>query len=236
MTNCINNKSDLIEDSLNFDIIAFVSENENYIKHAHDMYVSDKNEMYTYSLNYCIAHNQIKNVIRLSDLEIFNLGDFVKNKNKTLHATIHKIESFSIKRKQCNKKEYFGPERIWVKYDNDCGGNWLDELELVSFVLQTFDNHRLTVGDNVYRLVMGIDGNSNIIFNEHIYAKDFKQQKDSLYFGNHTSAQMHSSINTIKYSEQDILNACIDHLTPTQKTELGLGFFDRIIDLSKLIK
>lgn len=235
----ITNSFDSLIEKPNFDILRFVDTKESveYRKTDDDSYEPNANIDFTCGLNYCIEHFDIEEVLRLSDCRIFMIGNFVKNKNKdTSRAAIHKIESFSIKRKQKNRTEFYGPNTIWVKYEGDSGGHWLDELEFVDVILETFDNYKLTKGDYVYRLIMGSLGNINVIFKEYISSKDFKQHKDSLYFGDETSAKIYASLNSVKYSEQDILNACVDELTPTQKIELGLDCFKRVIDLSKLTK
>lgn len=232
------NTTEKIE-SPNFSILTFYDRKEDYMFNevGKDLYVPITDIDFSCGLDYCLKHFEIKDVLRLSDKILFTIGCFVRNKNKERsHAAIHKIESFSVKRKQKNRDEFFGPQCIWVTYDKNGGGHWLDELELVNVIIETEDNFRLCVDDYVYRLVMGIHGNSNVIFKECILTKDFKKVKGSLYFGDETSAKLYASLNTVKYSEQDILDACEDNLTITQKIALGTDCFKRVIDLSKLNK
>lgn len=85
-----------------------------------------KNGLFTYGLYSVYA------VKRLSDGEIFTVGDMVKS---SLYP--HTIDSFRIKQKVINRNKdgswnYDGVDRIFINYSNNEGGNWLEDTEKVT--------------------------------------------------------------------------------------------------------
>ena len=184
---------------------------------------------------YYTPNLKITEVIRLNDMKTFSIGSYVKNSSKQ-KGTIHKIESFKVSKKQKNRTEFYGPDCIYVTYENNEGGNWLDNLILIDVVLETEDKYKLCLGDFVYRVVMNEHGNNNILFTEHIN-ENFTILPNSTYFGDEFNAKMYIDLNSIKYSYKDILNACSnDDITVQQREEFGLVMFKTIIDLRKLNK
>lgn len=87
---------------------------------------------------------QIHSVKRLSDGEIFTVGD----RAKTITSKgSHDIRQFRI-RQRCIGKDATGTylygdlNEIWVDWEKDCGGNWLDSTEKViqkDFEIMTFN-------------------------------------------------------------------------------------------------
>ena len=75
----------------------------------------------------------IHSVKRLSDGEVFTLGD----KAKTVDTNgRHTIRQFRIKQKCFGKNfsgnyTYDGIDRIWIDWEENCGGNWLESTEKV---------------------------------------------------------------------------------------------------------
>ena len=71
---------------------------------------------------------QIHSVKRLSDSEIFTIGD--KAKTITSDGT-HVINSFEIGQKQINRSTTEGVDRIWINWGNDEEDNWLESIESI---------------------------------------------------------------------------------------------------------
>jgi hypothetical protein len=75
----------------------------------------------------------IYSVKRLSDGEVFTVGD----KAKTVDTNgRHSIRQFRIKQKCFGKNfsgnyTYDGIDRIWIDWEENCGGNWLESTEKV---------------------------------------------------------------------------------------------------------
>lgn len=179
--------------------------------------------------------NKITEVIRVSDGVEFSIGSYVKNSYKQ-KGTIHKIESFKVSKKQKNRTEFYGHDCIYITYENNEGGNWLDNLDLMDVIIETEDKYKLCLGDYVYRVVMNGLGNNNILFTEHIN-ENFTILPNSTYFGDEFNAKMYIELNSIKYSYKDILNACSnDNITLQQREEFNLDSYKTIIDLRKLLE
>jgi len=225
------------EESVNFEIIEFYDPNNKitYLTEDFKNFTPNIDIDFDCGIDYCIKKYNIKTVIRLSDGVEFSVGSFVKNANKR-NGAIHKIESLKISRKQKNRTEFFGPDCIYITYENGEGGNWLDNSELMNVVLETEDKYKLCLGDYVYRVVLNGLGYNNILFTEHIN-ENFKIQPNSTYFGDEFNAKMYINLNSVIYSYKDILNACSnDDITVQQREEFGLDIYKTIIDLRKLIK
>lgn len=80
-----------------------------------------------------VVTKEILSVKRLSDGEIFTVGDRAKtitSKGK------HTVTQLNIKQK-CKGRDgkggynYDGIDRIWIDWEDDCGGNWLESTEKV---------------------------------------------------------------------------------------------------------
>jgi len=91
----------------------------------------------------------IHSVRRISDNFVFTLDDSAKSVNG---RGTHKITAFEISQKQINREERDGIDRIWVSWEKDSGGNWLDAIEKVERkpILITEDNVELFEGDDYY--------------------------------------------------------------------------------------
>lgn len=225
------------KEATNFIISEFYDPNSDiiYITEGDNYFIPNTNIDFGCGLDYCIDKFKINTVIRISDGVEFSVGSYVKDPSR-LNASIHKIKSLKISMKQKNRVEFYGPDCIYVTYENNEGGNWLDNLALIDVILETEDKCKLCLGDYVYRVVINEPGYNNLIFTECI-DEYFKVLPNSIYFGDKFNAELHISVNSIKYSYKDILNACSnDGITVQQREELGLGMFKTIIDLRKLTK
>lgn len=85
---------------------------------------------------------QIHSVKRLSDGEIFTIGD----RAKTITSKgSHNIRQFII-RQRCNGTDangyyiYDGIDAMWVNWEENCGGNWLDSTEKVKQPILTTED------------------------------------------------------------------------------------------------
>jgi hypothetical protein len=96
---------------------------------------------------------KIHSVKRLSDGEIFTLGD----RAKTITSKgSHDITQFKIKQR-CTGTDangnytYDGIEAMWINWEKDCGGNWLDSTEKVKQpIFTTEDGVGIREGDTYY--------------------------------------------------------------------------------------
>jgi hypothetical protein len=97
---------------------------------------------------YCMASlrgdgkKHIMNVKRLTDGEIFNIADAAKTITSRGNQ---KIDSFEIKQQLISRDKetgdwiYDGVDRVWVNWDGDSGGNWLDKIEHYKPIFKTED-------------------------------------------------------------------------------------------------
>jgi len=91
--------------------------------------------------------NKIHSVKRLSNGEIFTIGD----KAKTTGSYPHIITSIEIRQKSINRKEKSGIDRIWLNWELNAGGNWLETSEKVKKPLfTTEDGVDIFEGDEFY--------------------------------------------------------------------------------------
>jgi len=84
-------------------------------------------------LKTCPIEGTFYSVKRLSDGEIFTVGD--KAKTVDINGR-HSIRQFKIKQKCFGKNfsgnyTYDGIDRIWIDWEENCGGNWLESTEKV---------------------------------------------------------------------------------------------------------
>lgn len=103
----------------------------------------------------------IRSVKRLSDGELFILGDAAKT---ITSRGQHKINNFKIKQKAINKDKKTGElirdgiDRIWVYWGNDEGGNWLDKIEhCIKPLFITEDGKEIFEGDIFYWIPKNFD-------------------------------------------------------------------------------
>jgi hypothetical protein len=121
---------------------------------------------------------QIHSVKRLSDGEIFTVGD----RAKTITSKgSHDIRQFII-RQRCTGTDangdytYDSIDRIWIDWEKDCGGNWLDSTEKVHILGITEDGVEIKKGDVVYvvgRSLIDIDMISNFVPQDYPTKKAF---------------------------------------------------------------
>ena len=89
----------------------------------------------------------IHSIRRLSDNEVFSVGD----RAQTIGKYPHTISSIEIRQKNKNRDEKDGIDRIWLNWENDCGGNWLEDTEKVKEpILTTVDGFELFGGESIY--------------------------------------------------------------------------------------
>jgi hypothetical protein len=119
--------------------------NENQIKHTGTNLIFD-----TISP---ITEFRIHSVKRLSDGEIFTVGDKAKSNGG---RNSHYIESFQIskKSKMGEKGDWvgYGENLIWVRWADHAGGSWLNDVEKVKeeIILTTNDGVNLKFGDKYF--------------------------------------------------------------------------------------
>ncbi len=67
----------------------------------------------------------IFSVKRLSDGEVFTVDDIAR----TIGSHPHTITSIEIRQKSINRSERDGIDRIWLNWEKNAGGNWLESTE-----------------------------------------------------------------------------------------------------------
>lgn len=106
------------------------------------------------SLSYCMEHYKIQSVKRLSDGHIFQIGNRAKTAGKSNYS--HIITSFEVKQKITGKHIdntwiYDGVDRIWLNWEENAGGNWLESSEKVKEPLFIpFDGEKIYKGHAFY--------------------------------------------------------------------------------------
>jgi hypothetical protein len=94
----------------------------------------------------------IHEVKRLSDGQIFTVGD--KAKSIGSNNYVHTIKALTVSQKNIHlSREKDGIDRIYVKWDNDEGGNWLDNIEKNVILFTTQDNVEIKNGDAFYAVM-----------------------------------------------------------------------------------
>lgn len=78
----------------------------------------------------------IQSVKYLPTGEVFTIGD----KARTIGKYPHKIKSIKIMQKQIDRTNYDGVNRIWLNWENDAGGNWLESTEKVKEAIFTTED------------------------------------------------------------------------------------------------
>jgi hypothetical protein len=76
---------------------------------------------------------KIHSVKRLSDGEIFTIGDKAKTTGKDHSHTItsFRIKQYCIGKDSNNNYLYDGIDKIWIDWEDKCGGNWLEFTDKV---------------------------------------------------------------------------------------------------------
>lgn len=93
-------------------------------------------------------NDKILSVERTTDGQVFNVNDKAKSIGS---RNTHRISSFQIKQKQTDRFTYDGIDRIWVNWEENCGGNWLESTEKIKEpIVVTRDGFDLFDGDTFY--------------------------------------------------------------------------------------
>jgi len=151
---------DLVEDEKkpNFKILIFINPDNGLrytpIKREYNTICSGEySEIGSRSLDYCTRFYSIESVQRLSDGEIFTVGDKAKSNGG---RNSHDIESLQIskKSKMGEKGDWvgYGEKLIWVRWADHAGGSWLNDVEKVKeeIILTTNDGVDLKFGDKYF--------------------------------------------------------------------------------------
>ena len=89
---------------------------------------------------------KINSVKRLSDGVVFTLGDVAQTTGKYPH----KITSIEVHQKSLNREEKDGIDRIWLNWEKDAGGNWLESTEKVEELHTSKDGYKINTGDKYF--------------------------------------------------------------------------------------
>jgi len=123
---------------------------------------------------------KIHSVKRLSDGEIFTIGDKAKTTGKDHSHTItsFRIKQYCIGKDSNNNYLYDGIDRIWIDWEDKYGGNWLEFTEKAKQpIFLTHDGKDIFVGDRIIwvnkdSLLHGVftaDYGSLFCSNQHAY-------------------------------------------------------------------
>ncbi len=112
------------------DRLAILDENGRYATLAGSLGWSLK-ELLEVGVSVKSGHIKIHSVKRLSDGEIFTIGDKAKTTGKDHSHTItsFRIKQYCIGKDSNNNYLYDGIDRIWIDWEDKCGGNWLEFTE-----------------------------------------------------------------------------------------------------------
>ena len=92
---------------------------------------------------------KIYSVQRTSDGVEFNLGDMAKTGWKKEGST-HEIVNFKLAKKVGSGRTPYGKDLLWVDWDNDEGGNWIEEIQHCEPLFTTEDGVDMYEGDFYY--------------------------------------------------------------------------------------
>ncbi len=104
-------------------------------------------------LEACPIEGTIYSVKRVSDGEVFTIGDRANSQGSRGE---HTIRQFRVKQKCFGKNfsgnyTYDGINRIWVDWEEGCGGNWLESTEKVQeIIFLTHDGKDIFEGDPIW--------------------------------------------------------------------------------------
>ena len=155
---------------------------------------------------------KISKVERLSGQEVFKIGDKAQSTGST---NPHKIESFKIMQKQIARDRATGRwindgvDRMWVTWDKNGGGNWLDNIELVREpILVTEDGVKIFEGDEYFSVDsetfrIGVKFIANKPSNE-FYNKFFNSL---YYYSTKEAAEEYIRLNKPQYSLEEVYQA-----------------------------
>ena len=102
-----------------------------------------------------VVPQEILSVKRISDGEIFTIGDKARTSGS---SNRHVIRQFRVKQKCFGRNfsggyTYDGIDRIWIDWEEGCGGNWLESTEKISsrpLLFTTKDGVEIKVGDTYF--------------------------------------------------------------------------------------
>ena len=100
-----------------------------------------------------VVTKEILSVKRLSDGEVFTIGDRAKTINSKGKHTVTQLGI----RQKCTGRDgkggwnYDGIDRIWIDWEDNCGGNWLESTEKAKNpIFLTHDGKDIFEGDKVW--------------------------------------------------------------------------------------
>ena len=175
----------------------------------------------------CISKT-INSVKRDVDQQIFSVGDMVKDHENSIRL---KIKSFTIRKKQlATGRHFFGEDLIWVDYEGNYMGNWLNNIIKLEQkpIFITEDGIDIFKGDEYYCVHFTDTREVQPSFNKiplfKIYGpnKAFKETenihytKDAKYFSTEEAAQVFIDLNFKK---------------PLFTTEDGIEIFEEDVEL-----
>lgn len=194
-------------------------------------------------LKTCPIEGTIYSVKRISDGEIFTIGDKARTSGSNNR---HVIRQFRVKQKCFGRNfsggyTYDGIDRIWVDWEENCGGNWLESTEkLRQPVFVTHDDKVIFSGDKVWWVNIK-DGSNGYGFGGNMFYPDtfayFLTEEDSIKFRsqNEVLFKTHDGVDVRKgdviyiayYDNRDICSIAVDEWRPKVAEEGSAWFSTR---------
>ena len=194
-------------------------------------------------LKTCPIEGTIYSVKRISDGEIFTIGDKARTSGSNNR---HIIRQFRVKQKCFGRNfsggyTYDGIDRIWVDWEENCGGNWLESTEkLRQPVFMTHDDKVIFAGDKVWWVNIK-DGSNGYGFGGNMFYPDtfayFLTEEDSINFRsqNEVLFKTHDGVDVRKgdviyiayYDNPDISSIAVDEWRPKVAEEGSAWFSTR---------
>ena len=192
-------------------------------------------------LKTCRIEGAIYSVKRISDGVIFTVGDNARTLDS--HNS-HVIRQFRVKQK-CFGRNFSGKytyddiDRIWVDWEENCGGNWLESTEkLRQPVFITHDNKVIFAGDKVWWVNKDGSGSNGYGFAGDMFYPDtfayFLTEEDSINFRtqNEVLFKTHDGVDVRKgdviyiayYDNRDISSIAVNEWRP-KVAEEGSAWF-----------
>ncbi len=135
----------------------------------------------------------IHSVKRLDDGEIFTVGD----RAQSVGGYPHVITAIEVRQKNVSRGEKDGIDRIWLNWEENSGGNWLESSEKVKTPLfKTEDGVDVFEGD--FYWYVGVD------YTYHIKKAD-KVFIPHIPFSSKAKAKEYITLKEIRYSLEDVL-------------------------------
>lgn len=107
-----------------YEVIKYTDGYNTYFKSTHGNFTI--NMAYFYTEEVLLRKDcKIHSVKRLSDGEVFSVGD----RAQTIGKYPHTISGIEIMQKSLTREKKDGIDRIWLSWENSAGGNWLESSE-----------------------------------------------------------------------------------------------------------